>query len=262
MILRLFLNGGGIRDTARVAGVSINTVTALLLRVGRACEFYHDHLVRKLTCKRIQVDEIWSFIYAKQDRLKTVVQPKRGMGDVWLWVGFCPDSKLVVNWRLGDRTTDTAIPFMADLASRVEGRIQLTSDGHKPYIEAVEKAFGRDVDFARRISFKTDDGLPNVVVDIMSGSPTSSKIGTSLVERMNGSIRHFNGRYTRSTYSFSKKDINHALFVAISMMGYNFCWEHRTLRVTPAMEAGLAKHIWEVSELLELTAKFEKLVAA
>ena len=257
-ILNLFIEGNSIRSISRLTDTSPTTILSLLRRVGKACRRYHDQHVRKLRCQRVQVDEIWTFRYAKQDNIHHVKSPRPDMGDVWLWVALCADSRLAVTWRVGDRTVHTAKPFMLDLQSRMSNRIQLTSDGHDAYLEAVEEAFGRDVDYARQVKIlnKEPEGEPRTVVQVLSGNPDHRYIGTSLVERLNGSIRTFCKRYVRKTNAFSKTTEYHQYAVDLHFMAYNFCKVHGTLRVTPAMEAGLTDHVWEVGELLQLIELF------
>jgi IS1 family transposase len=252
-IIDLFLEGNSIRSISRLTKANPATVLKLLRDTALAARRYHDEHVRNLPCRVIEVDEIWTFCYAKQKNLHRLVCQVSGAGDVWLWVAFCPETKLVVSWRLGDRTARTGKPFMADLQSRLKHRIQLTSDGHDAYLEAVESAFGCDVDFAREVKVLDEKtGVVRTVVQVISGNPDMAKVGTSYVERFNGIIRTFLKRYVRRTNAFSKNPEYHRYAVDLFFMAYNYCRVHGTLRVTPAMQIGLTDHVWEVGELLQL----------
>lgn len=258
-IISLFIEGNSIRSIHRLTKASPTTILSLLRRVAIASRRYHDANVRNLSCQRVEVDEIWTYCYAKQKNVHRVLNPIPGIGDVWLWIGMCPDTKLAIAWRLGDRTTRTAGPFMKDLQSRLRNRIQLSSDGHEAYLEAVECAFGRDVDFAREVKMideKTDTA--RTVVQVISGNPDPTKIGTSYIERLNGTVRTFCKRYVRRTNAFSKNPAYHQYAVDLLFMAYNYCRVHGSLRVTPAMEAGLTDHVWEVGELLHLLTPCER----
>ena len=261
-ILGLLVEGNSLRATSRLADVSINTVTKLLVNVGRACAVYQDENLRGLSCKRVQVDEIWSFVYAK-DRNATDEQKASGKaGDIWTWTAIDSDTKLVPSWLIGGHDGETAKTFIADLAGRLANRIQLTSDGYKVYLEAVEEAFGKRVDFA--MLFKTYGPAPDgqrrysppqiVSVDKVScaGRPDPAKISTSYVERQNLTMRMSMRRFTRLTNAFSKKVENHAHAVALHFMYYNFGRIHKTLRITPAMAAGVSDHVWSLEEIAGL----------
>lgn len=263
-ILSALVEGCSIRATCRMTGVSKNTVSKLLLDIGRACAQYQDEVLHDLPCERVQVDEIWSFVGCKQ---KTKERGGQGHGDVWTWTALCADTKLVPCWLVGGRDMGSANEFISDLASRLAARVQLTSDGNKAYLEAVEDAFGGDIDFARLIklygSDKTNEKRysPAVCIgaerEVVSGRPERKHISTSYVERQNLTMRMSMRRFTRLTNAFSKKVENHAAAVALHFMNYNFCRIHKTLRVTPAMEAGVTDHVWELKEIVELLENAE-----
>lgn len=261
-VIRCLVEGNSIRSTVRMTGVAKNTVVKLLADIGQVCLKYHDENVRRLRSKRIQCDEIWSFCYAKE---KNVPSDKRGLfgyGDVWTWTALDADSKLIVGWTVGTRGAATAYDFMQDLASRLANRIQLTTDGHRAYLMAVEDAFGADVDFAMLVKLYGHDAEPEVRYSpaecigcqtaAITGVPDPQHVSTSFVERQNLTMRMMMRRFTRLTNAFSKKLDNHVAALALYFMYYNFCRIHQTLRVTPAMEAGIATHIWEVEELVGL----------
>ena len=264
-VINLLVEGNSMRATARIADVAFNTVAKLFIETAKVCAEYQDQAFRKLTCKRLQLDEIWSFVYAKA---KNVPDEKRGQaGDVWTWVAIDADSKLVPSWRIGSRDGATACEFVADLASRLANRVQITSDGHRPYLEAVDKAFGSDVDFAQLIKIygETVEGQKRYSPADCIGAKKSKVIGnpdlccvsTSFVECQNLTMRMSIRRFTRLTNAFSKKIENHAHSVALHYMHYNFVRIHKTLRVTPAMAAGVADHLWTISDIVDLVEKSE-----
>jgi len=260
-IIGMLIEGNGLRAASRLADVSINTVTKLLVDVGSACADYQDKTLRNLTCKRIQCDEIWAFVYAKQ---KNVPESKRGQfgyGDVWTWTAIDADTKLVPSFMIGNRDGQTARIFIDDLASRLGHRIQLTTDGLRVYLEAVEGAFGADIDYAMLIktyesSQEETRYSPAVCTSCephpVMGNPDPKHISTSYVERQNLTMRMGMRRFTRLTNAFSKKVENHAYQVALHFMHYNFARIHKTLRVTPAMEAGVSDHVWSLEEISDL----------
>jgi IS1 family transposase len=261
-ILGLLVEGNSLRAITRLTGVSINTVTKLLVDLGQACSEYQDKALRNLPCKRIQVDEIWAFCYAKQKNVPEDMKGQFGVGDVWTWTAICADTKLIPSWLVGDRGVETAKTFIADLASRMAGRIQLTSDGHGPYLPAVEHVFGIDVDFAMLVKVfgPEPDGQKRYSpaecigthTRLVKGRPDEKHISTSYAERQNLTMRMSMRRFTRLTNGFSKKVENHAHAVALHFMHYNFARIHKSLRVTPAMEAGIAKHVWSLEEISAL----------
>ena len=262
-ILGLLVEGNSLRATSRLADVSINTVTKLLVDVGCAVAEYQDKTLRNLPCKRVQVDEIWAFCYAKAKNVATAKAAPIGAGDVWTWTAICADTKLIASWQVGGRDAEYAHSFVQDLADRMAGRIQLTSDGHKTYLEAVEGAFGDDVDYAMLV--KMYGNAPESMKGKYSpadcigckkarvtGNPDRQHVSTSYVERQNLTMRMSMRRFTRLTNGFSKKVENHAHAVALHFMYYNFGRIHKTLRVTPAMQAGVTDHVWSLEEIAGL----------
>ncbi len=264
-IVRCLIEGCSIRATVRMTGAAKNTVTKLVADMGEACALYHDRHVRNLKVRRLQCDEIWSFIGAKAKNA-SIDKKAEGWGDVWTWVGIDADTKLVVSYLVGGRDTNWAMDFMDDCARRIQGRVQITTDAHKPYLKAVEGAFGLDVDYAQlhKIYGATSDDEQRryspakcIGSDMKTviGYPDPAHVSTSYVERQNLTMRMSMRRFTRLTNGFSKKVENHAHAVALHYMHYNFCRVHQSLRVTPAMEAGIANHIWTVDELIALMPK-------
>jgi len=268
-VIASLVEGNSIRATVRMTGVAKDTVLKLLVTIGRACEEYQMRTLRNLPCKRIQCDEIWSFCYAKQKNVPADKQGQFGYGDVWTWTALCADTKLVPSWRIGTRGAGTAYEFMHDLAERLAHRVQLTTDGHRVYLDAVESAFGSEIDYAMLVKLYGADReesearySPAECIGCRAipiiGNPKPQHISTSFVERQNLTMRMKMRRFTRLTNAFSKKVENHAAAVALHYMHYNFCRIHQTLRVTPAMEAGITDHVWsleEVVELLDMEAK-------
>lgn len=260
-IIKALVEGTSLRAVSRMTGIARNTITKLLVDLGEACMAYHDAHVRNVRVRRLQCDEIWAYIGAKA-RNVTPEKKEIGWGDVWTWVALDADTKLVVSYLVGGRGADWAHDFMEDCASRVRGHLQLTTDGHKPYLEAVENAFGGGVDYAtlQKIYGASEEtetryspakciGCESKVV---SGTPDPRHISTSYVERNNLTMRMHMRRFTRLTNAFSKKLDNHAYAVALHFMYCNFVRIHSTLRVTPAMEAGLADHAWNMEELVAI----------
>jgi len=261
-IAGMIVEGNSVRSITRMTGVCQEAILKLLCDLGKACADHHNSTVRNVRSRRVQCDEVWSFCYAKE---KNVPEEKKdsGAGSVWLWTAIDADSKLLLSYLCGGRDASWAIQFMKDLASRVSSRIQITTDGHRAYAEAVEGAFGMDVDYAMLIKLY---GAPSDRPDtryspaacigtrtgILSGNPDQQHISTSYVERMNLNLRMGLRRFTRLTNAFSKKFENHCHAAAIYFAYYNFCRVHQTLRVTPAMEAGLTDHIWSLAELVGL----------
>lgn len=252
------------RSISRVTGASFNTVAKLLIDAGKACADFHDKNVRGVTASRIQCDEIWSFTYAKQKNVKTAKAAPEGAGDTWTWTALDADTKLIVSYLVGGRDGEYAIEFMDDLRSRLENRVQLTTDGHKAYLEAVEGAFGGDVDYAQLIklygqpSGKTAErkyspaectGIKKRVVE---GNPDNAHVSTSYVERQNLSMRMHMRRFTRLTNAFSKKFENHLHMVSLYTVFYNFVRIHKTLKVTPAMAAGITDELLEMEDIVKL----------
>lgn len=259
-ILGMMVEGMSIRAISRLTGASKNTVVKLLRDAGRSCAEYQDKAIRDLRCKRLQLDEIWSFVYAKR---KNVPDHKRGeAGDVWTWTAIDADTKLVASWMLGDRSGETARAFVSDLAARLATRVQITTDGHKAYLDAVDHAFGIDVDFAmlEKIYASPTEGQkrysPPVCVGAkrqeIVGNPDKAHISTSYAERMNLNIRMGLRRFTRLTNAFSKKVEHHFFALAIYFMHYNFVRIHQTTRVTPAMAAGVTDELWEIADVVRM----------
>ncbi|HXM93455.1 MAG TPA: IS1 family transposase [Candidatus Dormibacteraeota bacterium] len=260
-ILGMLVEGNSLRATSRLADVSINTVTKLLVDLGFACAEYHHTRVRNVRVRRLQCDEIWSFVGAKARN----VRPERkadGWGDIWTWVGLDADSKLCVSYLVGGRDGWWAKEFLNDCAKRIKGRVQITTDGHRVYLDAVEDAFGADVDYAQlqkiygAVSENETRYSPAVCIGcdmkVVSGDPDPKHVSTSYVERQNLTMRMGMRRFTRLTNGFSKKSENHAAMVAIHFVHYNFARIHKTLRVTPAMAAGLSDHVWSLEEIVDL----------
>ena len=267
-ILHLLCEGQSIRAITRVTGVSKNTVTKLLIDTGKACMAYHDTNVRNVEAKRVQVDEIWSFTYAKQRNVAMAKAAPDGAGDTWTWTAIDADSKLIVAYLIGGRDSECAMWFMDDLRSRLANRVQLTSDGHKAYLEAVEDAFGSDIDYAMLI--KMYGAAPESAKGRYSpaectgarkkrveGNPDPKHVSTSYAERNNLTMRMHMRRFTRLTNAFSKKVENHAYAVALHMMYYNFVRIHSTLRMTPAMAAGVSDRLWEIGDIVKLVEDAE-----
>lgn len=246
-ILGLLVEGNSLRATVRLMDCSLNTITKLLVDAGTACAEFQNKTLVNLPCKRVQCDEIWSFVGAKQ---KNIAQGAKGHGDVWTWTAICADTKLVASWMVGSRDSAAANTFIADLAARLSNRVQLTTDGHKVYVNAVEQAFGADVDYAMLIKifgegpvsperkYSPADQVGTKIVKI-EGAPNMAQVSTSYVERQNLSMRRF-------------KIEKHARAVALHFMYYNFGRIHKTLRVTPAMAAGVSDHVWSLEEIAAL----------
>ena len=260
-VVAALVEGNSIRSTSRMTGVARNTVTKLLVDLGTACMKYHDEHVRNVRVRRLQCDEIWAYIGAKA-RNVTPAKKEIGWGDVWTWVGIDADTKLVVSYLVGGRGADWAMDFMQDCASRIKGRVQVTTDGHRAYLEAVEGAFGMDVDYAQLqkiygTSLETETRYSPATcigcdMKVVSGNPDPKHVSTSYVERNNLTMRMHMRRFTRLTNGFSKKLDNHGYAVALHFMYTNFVRIHGTLRVSPAVEAGLSDHVWEIGELVGL----------
>ena len=264
LVVKCLVDGMSLRGTARVTGVARMTIEKLLRDLGAACAAYQDAILRNLPCKRIQCDEIWSFIGAKAKTVTDELRAKNpNAGDIWTWTAICADTKLCVSFAIGDRSAATAHPFMQDVASRLARRVQLTTDGHKPYLAAVEDAFGAGVDYAQLVkiygSSEPDTRYSpaaclGCVPTPVTGNPDPKHISTSYVERQNLTMRMQMRRFTRLTNAFSKKLEMHAASVALHFMHYNFVQIHGTLRVTPAMAAGVTAKAWEVEDIVGLLA--------
>jgi IS1 family transposase len=263
-IVNLLVEGNSLRATSRITGASKVTILKLLADVGKACQTFHDATVVGVNCKRCQADEIWSFCYAKQGNVPAEKKGQDGIGDVWTWTAIDADSKLIISYFVGDRTTETACVFMKDLADRVTDRIQLTTDSLNSYLPAVREAFGGDVDYARLTKIYGADhtSVPRgkyspavctgTKTDVMNGCPDKQHISTSYVERQNLTMRMHMRRFTRLTNAFSKKIENHCYAIALHFVYYNFVKIHQTLRVTPAMQAGLTKELMSIEDIVRL----------
>jgi len=265
LIIRLLVEGNSIRATARIADVSKNTVNKLLNDAGAACSKYHDDHVRNVQASIVQCDEIWSFTYAKQKNVPTAKAAPDHAGDTWTWTAIDSQSKLIISYMVGGRDSEYAIEFMDDLRDRLANRVQLTTDGHKAYLEAVEGAFGADVDYAQLIKMYggptgnkghekkySPAECTGIKKRTVEGNPEKSLVSTSHVERQNLTMRMHMRRFTRLTNAFSKKVENHANAVALHFMYYNFVRVHQTLKVTPAMEAGLTDRLWDIADLVAI----------
>lgn len=261
-IVQLLVEGNSLRASSRIADVSRTTIQKLLVEVGKACMKFHDEKVVNVNSRRVQCDEIWSFVYAKE---KNKPQDVQDAGDVWTWVGIDADTKLVVSWFVGDRSPHAANDFMHDLAARLKNRVQLTTDGLRAYLDAVYNAFDLDIDFAQLVKmYGGSEGTNSQEKKYspaectgtkktwISGEPDPLHISTSYVERQNLTMRMHMRRFTRLTNAFSKKLENHCYAIALHFVYYNFVKIHKTLRVPPAMEAGLIKHLMTIEDIVSL----------
>jgi IS1 family transposase len=256
------VEGNSIRATVRMTGVAKNTIAKLLVELGTACAAYLDKVLVDLPCQRIQCDEIWSFVGAKDKNLPEEKRDAVGVGSVWTWVAMDADTKLICSWLVGKRDAECAAAFIQDLAGRLAHRVQLTTDGHKPYLKAVAEGFGEDIDYAMLIKIYGGDseGEKRYSPAVCNGSKKETKIGspdakhisTSYIERQNLTMRMQMRRFTRLTNAFSKKIENHVASIALHYMHYNFVRIHQTLRVTPAMAAGLTGRLWSIEEIVAL----------
>jgi IS1 family transposase len=270
-ILAMLCEGSSMRSISRVADVSINTVSKLLVEAGEACLALHDETVRNVKVSRIQCDEIWSFCYAKEKNVTTAKAAPDGAGDVWTWTALDSETKLMVSYFVGDRSSESAIVLMDDLRARLANRVQLTTDGHRAYLEAVEGAFGADVDYAQLVKLYGGTGgegpekryspaeCNGTRKRRVEGNPDESHVSTSHVERMNLSIRMQNRRFTRLTNAFSKKLDNHIHALALYFAFYNFCRIHKTLHMSPAMAAGITERLWSLEDIV---AKIDEMTPA
>ncbi len=263
-IVAALVEGASINGVARMTGVTKQTILRLIADLGTACAKYQDAKLRNLPCKKIQADECWSFCYAKDKNLPAELQGKFGFGSVWTWTAICADTKLMISWLVGERSAPYAKKFMDDLASRLAHRVQLTTDGHKPYLMAVEGAFGSEIDYAmleKIYSSPPQEGATTryspaqccgTVTHRVMGNPDGQHISTSYAERMNLTIRMMNRRFTRLTNAHSKKVANHIHFLNLTFMWYNFARINQALRITPAMAAGVSDHVWSLDEIVGL----------
>ena len=270
-ILHLLCEGNSIRAVTRLTGASKTTVTKLLVDAGSAAAWYQDHVFQNLPCRRIQVDEVWGFVGAKAKNAKPHLAATGQAGDVWLWVATDADTKLVPTWFVGGRGSDSAIVLMDDLASRLANRVQITTDGHKAYLEAVEGAFGSDVDYAMLVKLygTTPEAEKRyspaecigAIKTRIEGDPDPNYVSTSYAERNNLNVRMHTRRMTRLTNAFSKKVANHAHAMALHFLYYNFVRVHKTLRTSPAMAAGITKRLWEMTDVVNMLEAWETTTA-
>jgi IS1 family transposase len=262
-ILSMLCEGSSMRTVSRVCDVSFNTVAKLLIDAGKVCAAFHDEKVRNVNATRVQVDEIWSFTYAKQKNVAKAKKAPAEAGDTWTWTAIEADTKLIVSYLVGGRDGEYALAFMDDLRARLANRVQLTSDGHKAYLEAVEGAFGADIDYAQLVKLygNAPENLKGryspaectgARKEIIEGNPDWDHVSTSYAERQNLSMRMHMRRFTRLTNAFSKRVENHFYALAIYFVFYNFVRIHKTLRVTPAMAAGVTDNLWSMEDVAEL----------
>jgi IS1 family transposase len=262
-ILSMLCEGSSMRSISRVANVSFNAVNKILLDAGKVCAAHHDATVRNVTSKRIQCDEIWSFCYAKARAVKhATTEMPEGAGDAWTWTALDADSKLIVSYLTGNRNAECAMIMMEDLKSRLANRVQLTSDGHKAYLRAIEGTFGDDIDYAMLVKLYGNAHGPKgryspaecigIIKEPVTGNPDSDHVSTSYVERSNLTMRMSMRRFTRLTNGFSKRIENHAAALSLYFCFYNFVRQHKTLRVSPAMAAGISDRLWDMSDIVAL----------
>jgi IS1 family transposase len=271
-VISALVEGCSVRATSRMTDVAKGTILRLLAAVGTACAEYQDRTLRGLICKRVQIDEIWSFCYAKQKAVTPEMLAVRPAGDVWTFVAIEAQSKLVLGWRVGNRDGATATAFVKDIAGRLSSRIQLTTDGHRMYLDAVEQALGASVDYAMLVKLygaETDGQRTyspaqciGARIEPITGAPDRRPVSTSYIERQNLTMRMNMRRFTRLTNGFSKKLENHIHSIALFYMHYNFVRIHQTPRVTPAMEAGVSDHVWSLEDIVALAEKKTQRLAA
>ena len=251
IVLNMLLEGISQRAAARISGAAKGTVNKLFLDAAQIAQDYQDKHLRNLKLERVQLDEMWGFIYAKNKNVEKAKNPPPFAGDVWTWIALCPDTKLVPCWRVGDRTEATAIQFVKDLESRLASRVQLTTDGYHPYLEAVEQGFGDEVDYAMLAKIYTKQEIDKRK-QLVTGQPDPDHVSTSMVERQNLTVRMSLRRLTRKTNAHSKRLGYHDLAVALHFMHYNFIRIHETLRMTPAMAADVTPHLYDLDWLLDM----------
>lgn len=261
-VVSALVEGNSINSTVRMTGVAKHTVLKLLVDLGEACLEYQEKTLRNLSCRRLQCDEIWSFVAMKEKNVPEERKGTFGIGDVWTWTAIDAETKLIPCWHVGSRNAEDAYEFMTDLAGRLAKRVQLTTDGHKAYLSAIEDAFANQIDYAMLVKLygQTPEGEKRYSpaecigtrTEIISGDPDKKYVSTSYVERQNLTMRMSMRRFTRLTNGFSKKIENHMHMISLHFMHYNFARIHKTLRVTPAMEAGIANHVWTLDEILTL----------
>lgn len=270
-IIACLVEGNSQRATCRMTGAAKKTVSRLASEIGAACQAFADRTLVNLKCQRIQCDEIWSFVGCKEKNTTTETKEERGWGDVWTWVALDPDTKLAANWFVGDRSASSAYSLLRPLQTRLASKVQLTTDGHRAYLIAVEAAFSwTDLDFAQLVKVYgnaygegrySPGQFQGAEKNVIKGAPDLAHVSTSHVERQNLTMRMSIRRFTRLTNAFSKKFEAHQAAVALHFVHYNFCRVHQTLRVTPAMQAGLTDHVWSLAELVGLLSTPEALAA-
>jgi IS1 family transposase len=269
-VLSALVEGCSIRSTVRMTGVAKNTISKLLEASGRACDAFQHRAMRSLTCQRLQIDEIWSFCYAKEKNVPDDRKGIMGYGDVWTFVAIDADTKIIPAWMVGNRDACNATSFIQDVARRLANRVQLTTDGHRMYLEAVEEAFGGEVDFAQLVKIYGSAGRSDspearyspgeccgAEKHVITGNPDRDEISTSYIERQNLTMRMRMRRFTRLTNAFSKKLDNHMHALALHFFHYNFVRSHQTLRMPPALKAHVTDHVWTLEELVELIDRHE-----
>lgn len=269
-VISCLVEGNSMRATSRMTGVAVNTVAKFVVDVGRVCSVYQDKHFVNLPCKRLQCDEIWAFVGAKEKNASKE-QKAKGWGDAWTWTAIDCDTKLIPCWFVGERNARAAFHFMHDLADRLSSRVQLTTDGLKAYIGAVDSAFGNDIDFAQLVKIYGDIPADQVRYSpaqcmgtkktVLTGTPDKRHISTSYVERANLTMRMGMRRFTRLTNAHSKKLANHEAAIALHFFHYNFCRIHSSLRCTPAMQAGITSKVWELADIADLLDVAERLAA-
>lgn len=255
-ILACLVEGNSIRGTSRITGASKGTVLKLLVDTGKVCEQYQKDVLVNLTCHTMEIDEMWSFVHTKRLRAESIDH-----GDIWTWIAMCSDTKLVPCWRVDKRTAEVAVEILTDLKGRLLNRIQLTTDGNSMYVDAVEAAFGHEIDYAMLVKvYETNKAQYNICTGVkkirIEGSPVYDKVSTSFVERQNLTLRTNIKRMTRRTNAFSKKVENHRYATALHFMYYNFVRIHRTLQVTPVMAAGVDTRPWELGDIIDMANVF------
>ena len=266
-IIALLYEGNSLRAISRVTGIAFNTVSKLLVDAGKACEAFHNETVKNVSAQRVQCDEIWAFTYAKQKNVATAKAAPEGAGDTWTWTAIDADSKLIISYLVGGRDAGYAHAFMEDVAARLSNRVQLTTDGLKAYLDAVEDTFGADIDYAQLVKLYGDTPGPagryspaactGAVKNAITGNPSEKHVSTSYVERQNLTMRMHMRRFTRLTNGFSKSVENHGYAVALHFTYYNFVRIHKTLRCSPAMAAGVTDRLWEVKDIVALVEAAE-----